>query len=280
MTDDSIVLSGDSFTKNTPRAPKPKWDDDEPDLGRSTYARADARGPAPVPDWLITEDAATEDELGLMKSGKEAEVYLVERNLGDRTNLLAAKRYRRADRRAFRNDVLYTDGRKTGNTRFDRAVAKGTRKGLQFRAVTWAAHEFDLLGRLWESGAPVPYPVQLLGTEVMLEYFGDDDAAAPRLEQARGSKAEVTDWYAQVVELLKLFTRAGIVHADLSAYNLLVWEGKVIAIDLPQAIDLHLHPSWFDVLHRDVVNVCTWFTRKGVECDPDTVFADVMTEAT
>jgi RIO kinase 1 len=125
----------------------------------------------------------------------------------------------------------------------------------------------------------VPYPVQLLGTELLLEYIGDRDGAAPRLAQAHGTRADLADWYGQVVELLRHLTRAGIVHADLSAYNLLVWEGRVVAIDLPQAVDLHHHPHGFDVLHRDVTNVCTWFARKGVEHDPEALFADLMLDA-
>jgi RIO kinase 1 len=278
MSDDSLVFESDTFTRIT-RAPKAQWDDDVPEVGGSTYDSADAHGPEPTPPWVITEGDATDDDLGLLKAGKEAEVFLVERTLGDRTNLLAAKRYRRADRRAFRNDVLYTHGRKTGESRFDRAVANGTRKGMLFRAVQWAGFEFELLARLWEAGVPVPYPVQLLGTELMLEYIGDRDGAAPRLAQARGSKADVADWYDQVVELLRRFTQAGIVHADLSAYNLLLWDGRVVAIDFPQAVDLHHHPHGFDVLHRDVVNMCAWFARKGLECDPEELFADLMLDA-
>ena len=278
MSDDPLVLASDLFAKTT-KTIVPDWDDELPEDGRSTYCNADAHGPSPTPAWVITEDAATDDDLGLLKAGKEAEVFLVERTLGDRTNLLAAKRYRRADRRAFRNDAMYTHGRKTGESRFDRAVANGTRKGMQFRAVQWAGTEFDLLGRLWEGGVPVPYPVQLLGTELLLEYIGDRDGAAPRLAHAHGTRQDLADWYGQVVEILRRFTRVGVVHADLSAYNLLVWHGRVVVIDLPQAIDLHHHPQGFDILLRDVANVCTWFGRKGVLCDPDEVFADLMTWA-
>ena len=163
-----------------PRAVPVVWDDDEVDPEASTYL--DARhGPEPVPSWVITSDEARQFELGALKSGKEADVFLVERRWGDRVNLLAAKRYRDVEDRLFRDDARFRQARRTGNRRADLAMAKGTRRGMAFRAEQWVTTEFEILSALWSRGLAVPYPVQLLGHELLLEYLGDEDEAAPRL---------------------------------------------------------------------------------------------------
>jgi RIO kinase 1 len=260
----------------TVRTVRAGWDDEEVDPEQTTYTTAD-HGPEPVPDWVITDDAARQHERGVIKTGKEADVHLVERTLGDRTNLLAAKRYRDLDERAFRNDAKYR--RRLGDRRVDLAIAQGTRAGLTFKAQLWLETEFDALGRLWEAGAPVPYPVQKLGVEVMMEYLGDEDEAAPRLINAVAgrSKAEKADLFAQLREALRIMTSCGLVHGDLSPYNLLVWEDRLYVIDLPQAVDPILQPEGLAVLQRDVENLCKWFASKGVrEADPVDVYRELL----
>jgi RIO kinase 1 len=250
------------------------WDDDEPDPEATTYTAA-AHGPEPVPPWVITDDAARQHELGILKTGKEADVHLVRRTLGDRANLLAAKRYRDLDERTFRNDARYRK-RRTGDSRMDRAIGHGTRAGMGFRAMLWVHTEFETLGKLWAAGAAVPYPVQQLGNEVMLEYIGDEDGAAPRLVAASASEEELLDLFAQASALLHALLRCGVVHGDLSPYNLLVWQGRLVMIDLPQAVDPLSHPDGLQLLERDVVNVCTWFERKGVATRQDDLLADLV----
>ena len=257
----------------TVKTQKPKWDDDEPDLEATTYTFAD-RGPSPVPSWVITEDAARQFELGILKSGKEADVYIVERKLGDRSNLLAAKRYRDFEDRLFRNDARYR--RRVGNRRVDLAMDKGTKAGMEFRAALWVDTEFSTLGRLWEAGVSVPYPVQRIGNEIMLEYFGTREAAAPRLVASRASKDELVELHAQAIELLRQLVGAGVVHGDLSPYNLLVWDGKLIMIDLPQAVDPLTSRDGLGLLERDVTNVCRWFERHGVQTEATELLADLV----
>lgn len=258
----------------SPHRPRPRWDDDPPDPEATTYTDA-VHGPSPVPDWVITEDAARQFELGALKSGKEADVHLVERRLGHFTNVLAAKRYRNVEERNFRNDAKYRG--RTGDRRTDLAMAKGTRVGMAFRAALWVDNEWSTLCRLWSAGAPVPYPVQRLGNEIMLEYIGDDDGAAPRLVQAASSMSaeELADVYEQLLAALRLFARAGIVHGDLSVYNLLVWQGRLVVIDFPQAVDPIRNTDGLDLLRRDVENLCRWFAGKGVA---GVSAADVYTE--
>jgi RIO kinase 1 len=230
-----------------------------------------------VPEWVITDDAARQYELGVLKTGKEADVHLVQRVLGDRTNLLAAKRYRDLSERSFRDDAKYR--RRTGDRRIDLAMAKGTRTGLSFRAGLWIQTEFDALGKLWSAGAPVPYPVQMLGNELMLEYLGDDDEAAPRLVNAATSldKAALLDLYQQTLDALRLILATGYVHGDLSPYNLLVWNERIWVIDFPQAVDPWLNPDGLELLQRDIANVCGWFAQKGVATDANAVKSELLT---
>jgi RIO kinase 1 len=244
------------------------------------------------PDWLIAEDFV-DDDLGPLKTGKEAEIRLVERTSldGARRHLLVDKRYRPktvthkgelealgfARAATFRNDVAYREARTIRDSRDRRAVEKMTRHGRDVVRADWVGHEFDVLVALHEAGVPVPYPV---GTDrqssVLQQYLGDDDGAAPRLAQARLGPAELREAWDQLLTALRVMTAAGWVHADLSAYNLLWWEGRLWVIDVPQAVDLHASTNGYALLHRDVTNVCTWFARKGVAHDPDATFAEVL----
>lgn len=182
------------------------------------------------PSWLITDPKATDTELGLLKTGKEADTRLVERRLGERSHLLARKLYRSVEHRQFRNDAAYRAGRRTGNRRDDLAMAKGSRAGMRMRAESWALREFQVLRRLWQAGAPVPYPVTCEGPEVLMEFIGSEKEAAPRLvEASRMRRLEDSDRWRQCVGLLRLMVRNGVVHADLSPYNLLVWHRRLIA---------------------------------------------------
>src|SRR5690606_40333352 len=130
------------------------------------------RGPLPWPDWVVTRAAAVDTELGILKTGKEADVCLIERAVpGDATQrtLLAAKRYRDSDHRSFQRSSTYTEGRRTRNTRDTRALAKKSAHGRDVAAAQWAFAEFAALSRLHELGAPVPYPVPVNGTAVLME---------------------------------------------------------------------------------------------------------------
>lgn len=257
------------------RTPRPQWDDDEVDPEATTYTAAD-HGPEPIPEWVITADAARQYELGILKTGKEADVHVVQRRLGDNVNILAAKRYRDLDERTFRDNAKYR--KRAGDRRADLAIARGTRAGVGFRAARWVETEWEALGTLWSAGAPVPYPVQRLGTEVMLEYLGDDDEAAPRLVHAATSldSGELADLFVQTVDAMRLIARAGYVHGDLSPYNLLVWNEKLYVIDFPQAVDPILNRDGIQLLERDVRNVSTWFASKGVANEPAPLYKELL----
>jgi RIO kinase 1 len=226
--------------------------------------------------WVIVDGNARQHERGLIKTGKEADVFLVERRLGERTNLLAAKRYRSFEDRMFRNDARYRQGRRTGESRVDRAMARGSRAGMAFRARQWVETEFETLCRLWSAGASVPYPVQRLGREVMVEYVGSEESAAPRLVQFRGPARELGDLYRQLLDSLRLMAELGVVHGDLSPYNMLVWEGRLVLIDFPQAVDTFRNGDGMSLLERDVMNTCSWFAKRGVRTDPSALIAELV----
>jgi RIO kinase 1 len=253
--------------------------DEEDDPLANTYLRSE-HGPEPVPKWVITEDAARQHELGLLKTGKEAEVFLVERELGTRHHLLAAKRYRKPAPWTFREGAAarHRGGMKTGDRRIDLAVARGTLRGVEFRAYLWAGTEFTTLGRLWSVGVSVPYPVQRSGTEVMLEFIGDEDRTAPRLSDARVPRPRLAALCASAVDQLHAITHEGVVHGDLSPYNVLMWNDALVFIDFPQAVDPQEGPDALALLQRDVTNLIGWFARKGVDVDPDAVYRDLMPE--
>ena len=238
------------------------------------------RGPEPWPDWVVTSAGALDTELGILKTGKEADVFLLERAVPDdpaQRTLLAAKRYRSAEHSSFHRSAVYTEGRSTRNTRDTRALAKKSSHGREVAAAQWSFAEFEALCRMWELGAPVPYPVQVNGTEVLMEFLGDaHGTAAPRLAQVRSDRAELAGFYDQVVEIMRVFASAGFAHGDLSAYNLLVHEDRVRVIDLPQIVDIIANPQGLDLLHRDCVNICGWFTRRRVERDPEELFAELL----
>ena len=225
------------------------------------------RGPKPYPDWLVTELAAVDTELGILKTGKEADVFLLRRGVPgtDRSCLLAAKRYRSAEHRLFHRDSGYLEGRRTRESRINRAVASRSAFGRQAVAGQWASAEFGALARLYAAGVPVPYPAQILGTELLLEFIGSaDGTAAPRLAEIRPAAAELAQLWEQLVEALVALARDGLAHGDMSAYNLLVHDGRLVMIDLPQVVDVIANPrgAWF--LDRDAENVGRWFAGHGL----------------
>jgi RIO kinase 1 len=233
------------------------------------------RGPEPRPAWVVTSAGAFDTELGIVKTGKEADVFLVERaEPGHPGAVMAAKRYRGADVRDFHRSSQYEEGRRTRRSRDSRAMANKSSYGRAIAADHWSFAEFDALCTLYELGAPVPYPVQVNGTELLMEFIGDGRTAAPRLAQVSPTR----DHLDQVVALMHLLARAGFAHGDLSAYNLLVHSGRVVVIDLPQVVDAVSNPNGLDLLHRDCVNVATWFARQRVPVDAEELFADLLGE--
>ncbi len=238
------------------------------------------RGPEPRPSWVITDRGAVDTELGVLKTGKEADVFLLERGVRDGPAVvMAAKRYRDTGHRDFHRNAAYTEGRRGKDSREARAAAKRTAFGRAVAAGQWAGAEWTTLVRCWEAGLPVPYPVQLDGTELLMEWVSHDGETAPRLAQTRPAPDLLADLFAQLREALAAMAQHGLVHGDLSAYNLLVAGDRLVVIDLPQAVDLVANPRGFDFLLRDCTNVCRWFRSRGLDVDEQELCADVLATA-
>ena len=268
-----------------PSAPDPVSyaEPDEPGPGQRWSTWDDIgvlAGPEPWPDWVVTTDAAIDTELGVLKTGKEADVFLLERADPERGVVLAAKRYRSLDHRLFSRDAGYTEGRRMRNSRDRRAAAKGTRHGRAVGAGQWAAAEFDCLARFWSAGLPVPYPVQLDGTELLMELITlADGSGAPRLAQTRPDRPLLEAYWAQLVDAMRAMAALGLAHGDLSPFNLLATEERLVLIDLPQVVDVVANPQGTNYLARDCRNVATWFRARGLDVDGDELLADLLAYA-
>jgi RIO kinase 1 len=258
-------------------------DPDDTDQRWSTWHSVEplCRGPEPRPDWVVTSQAAIDTDLGILKTGKEADVFLLERAVPEDGPgvVMAAKRYRGEEHRTFHRSAAYTEGRRTRNSRDTRALAKKTAHGRAVAAGQWALAEWESLKRLWSLGLPVPYPVQVDGTELLMEWITHDGDSAPRLAQTRPSPALLKSYFTQVRDALAELTRHGIVHGDLSAYNILAAGERLVVIDLPQVVDLVGNPAGPDFLLRDCTNVCTWFRARGLEVDEHDLFGELLAHA-
>ena len=244
------------------------------------------RGPQPVPHWLVTDRAAVDTDLGVLKTGKEADVFVVERTVpaglpanGARSCVVAAKRYRSAEHRSFHRNASYTEGRRTRNSRDARARAKKTGFGRQVEATQWAWAEWESLKRCHEAGVPVPYPVQVDGTEILMELVTVDGEPAPRLANTRPTPELLAGWFEQVRDAMTALAVRGLAHGDLSPYNILAAGERIVVIDLPQVVDLVANPLGAEFLQRDCHNVCTWFARRGLDVDEHALFAEVLASA-
>ncbi|MGI9615751.1 MAG: RIO1 family regulatory kinase/ATPase [Acidimicrobiales bacterium] len=242
------------------------------------------------PEWLVG-DPFVDTELGVLRTGKEAQVDLIERRGPDGRSCLLARKYylprtvatkgqlealgvQRAS--TFRNDVQYREGRQFRKSRDRRAVERMSAHGKRLLQSRWTDHEFQVMHRLWSAGVSVPYPVSFGDDRFVLEYLGGRDGAAPQLAEARLDGATLVDAAEQLIDGLATIAAAGWAHGDLSAYNLLWWDDRLWFIDFPQAVDLAANPQGIDFLHRDVVNVCAWFTRRGHPLDPEDLFAELL----
>lgn len=246
----------------------------------STWDAA-SHGPVPRPDWVITDAAAVDSDLGVLKTGKEADVHLVERWVPgtERGIVMAAKRFRTGEHRLFHRDAGYLEGRRVRRSREMRAMARRTEFGRELVSGQWAFAEFAALTRLWELELSVPYPIQLDGREMLMEFIGEGRVAAPRLAQARPPVDLLPSLFEQFRSTLVVLSREGWAHGDLSPYNVLLRGEQLVFIDWPQIVDIVGNPHGQDFLHRDAVNVCSWFTAKGHPADAELLFGDLMAAA-
>ena len=210
----------------------------------------------------LIDEGLIDEVMRQLMSGKEAEVYVV-RCGEDRR---CAKVYKEADRRSFRQNVQYTEGRKVKNSRRARAMEKGSRYGRQEQEQAWQYAEVDALHRLAAAGVRVPKPYNFLEGVLLMELVTDDTGnAAPRLNDLALSAVQAREYHQVLVRQVVRMLCAGIVHGDLSEYNVLVGSDGPVIIDLPQAVDAAGNNSAGAMLSRDVDNLAAYFGQYAPE---------------
>ncbi|MFA5912879.1 MAG: PA4780 family RIO1-like protein kinase [Burkholderiales bacterium] len=210
----------------------------------------------------LVEEGLVDEVLRQLMSGKEAEVYVV--RCGE--HVRCAKVYKEAGKRSFRQSVQYTEGRKVKNSRRARAMEKGTRYGRQEQEQAWQSAEVDALHRLAAAGVRVPRPYNFLDGVLLMELVtGKDGNAAPRLNDLELSDVVARDYHQTLVMQVVRMLCAGIVHGDLSEYNVLAAIDGPVIIDLPQAVDAAGNNSACLLFERDVDNLTAYFGRFAPE---------------
>ena len=210
-----------------------------------------------------------------LKSGKEGTVYCCRAAPRTGHDLLAVKVYRSQEHRMFHNNAVYQEGRWIGDRRLERAVAKKTKTGRSVRSDSWVSQEYNALERLHNAGASVPRPLARNGQALLMEFIGDEDGPAPLLQNADVAKEAAVPLFRRILEEVGLWLTNGLIHADLSPYNILVWEGQPVVIDFPQAMDPETNPRARELLTRDVTNVCRYFGRHGIRADAEGIAIDL-----
>jgi RIO kinase 1 len=213
-----------------------------------------------------------QDVLRLLKGGKEASVYQCTANPPIQTEFLAAKVYRPRMFRGLRNDQAYRAGRADldgeGRVITDdgmlHAMRKRTTYGKELLHTSWIEHEFKAMQVLHRAGADVPSPYACANNAILMDYIGDENGPAPILTSVRLGHSEAQRIFQGVVHNIELMLANGLVHADLSAYNILYWEGEIVLIDFPQVVQPHVNQNAYAIFQRDVHRVCEYFQEQGV----------------
>jgi len=205
----------------------------------------------------MLEEGLVDEVIGQLMSGKEATVYVV--RCGE--HIRCAKVYKEANQRSFRNNASYQEGRKVKNSRQARAMEKGSRYGRKMQEEVWQSAEVDALYRLAAAGVRVPQPHICFEGVLLMDLVVDAEGhAAPRLNDVELSEELALEYHAMLVNQVVRMLCAGIIHGDLSEYNILVGEGGPVIIDLPQAIDAAGNSNAAEMLERDVNNLRTYFS--------------------
>ena len=221
-------------------------------------------------------------EIGpIVKSGKEATVICC--RAGEAVpefELIAAKVYRPFDNRSFKQSSVYQSGRMQfqHNTRLRRAIQNNSDFGKQMAYTIWVHDEWTSLCHVYEAGVDTPVPIASNQHAVLMEYIGDaHGTAAPRLHEVDVDTEEARALTEELLEQIEIMLDAHRVHGDFSPYNILYHQGRTYVIDFPQAVDPRLHATAFDLLRRDVVNICNWATDRGVagEFNGDSIALDL-----
>ncbi len=238
-------------------------------------------------EWLLSslrsfyDQGLITDVLTNVKGGKEASVYRCAGSLVLNEEYVAAKVYRPRKFRNLRNDKMYRQGRevlksngktvKGNDHRIMRALGKKTSFGEQVSHTSWLMYEYTTLEKLYNAGGAVPKPIAASENSILMSYHGDGFIPAPTLSEVALAEDEVEPIFAEVMRNIALMLGFNIVHGDLSAYNILYWEGEITIIDFPQVTNTRSNDNAFDIFQRDVQRVCDYFIRLGMDIDTNAI---------
>ncbi|MCP4425795.1 MAG: hypothetical protein GY803_14985 [Chloroflexi bacterium] len=239
--------------------------------------------------WVIASvapfyhDALITDVTRLVKGGKEANVYVCAANPATGFDLVAAKLYRERMLRHLKNDAIYkvgrtlrdADGKQIKSRRERTAVLKKSGYGQHLDFMMWVGTEYRVQTELYDAGADVPKPIAQSGASILMEFIGDEYGPAPTLNEISLEPDEARPLFQRVMNNVKLMLDHHLIHGDLSAYNILYWEGDIILIDFPQMVQARQNPHAYDLLLRDVTRVCDYFNRFGTNANPQTITDDL-----
>lgn len=204
----------------------------------------------------LLEDGLIDEVVRQLMSGKEATVYVV--RCGEEVR--CAKVYKEANKRSFRQSVDYTEGRRVKNSRQGRAMAKGSKFGRESQEAAWQSAEVDALYQLADAGVSVPVPYNFYEGVLLMELVVDANGhAAPRLNDISLTAEQARLHHQGLIQEVVRMLCAGIVHGDLSEFNILMSERGPVIIDLPQAVDAAANNNAREMLERDVNNLKDYF---------------------
>jgi RIO kinase 1 len=250
-------------------------------------------------EWLLSslgmfyEEQLITDVLAQVRGGKEATVYVCQAHPSTGADLLAAKVYRPREFRSLRNDAIYREGRslltvqgramlgerghqaQRPDRRMMRAVASKSGFGQAVMHTSWLSYEFTFMEQLFNVGAAVPKPFACAENAILMSYYGELSNPAPALISVHLDQEEAQPLFDDTMRAIELMLQHGYIHGDLSAYNILYWEGALAIIDFPQVTSLLSNPNAYPILRRDVARVCDYFARYGVPCDPAALADDL-----
>ncbi len=239
--------------------------------------------------WLLDslrpffEDSLITDVLSLAQGGKEASVYCCLAHPATGKELLAAKVYRPRQFRSLRNDRIYREGRQilteggrpvnARDQRILRAIGKKTDFGVQVEHTSWLMHEYAALRQLHSLGADVPQPLAAHDNALLMDYLGEPHRPAPLLQSVRLTSRDAEELFERIMRNVELMLAHHLIHGDLSAYNVLYWEGAGTLIDFPQIVSSQSNAHAPQLLLRDIRRICAYFRRSGLEVDAERIYS-------
>jgi len=221
------------------------------------------------------------DVVNRVKSGKEATVYCCRAHPSTGRELVAAKVYALQIGAHYRMSKIYADGRfrmYKPDSRQERAIKSGKSHGREMVFADWVGQEYTNLKVLHAAGADVPKPIAQCGSGILMEYVGDATRPAPTLVGATLTAEEAQRLFDQAMRNIRIFLSKDRVHGDLSPYNMLLWNGRLVIIDLPQVVHARWNDEALNVLKRDIENILQFFSRRGVKASATELAIDLWTK--